>query len=63
MRNVQLLLRTRLGRRDPAEPKCFLSRDTRAFLTPEIRSELGAFGCRFIPSFDDGLGFVRSQVP
>jgi hypothetical protein len=45
----------------PAE-SCFLNRNSKDFDDPEIRSRLGAFGCRFFTRFEDGAGFVSSRI-
>lgn len=41
------------------EEKCFLSRDRKAFWSPDIRSELAAYKCRYIGSFQQGLEYVQ----
>ncbi len=42
---------------------CFLNRNARDFEDPDILAELGQLNCRLIPRFDDGLEFVKSQIP
>lgn len=49
-----------LGKQDPNEPKCFISRDAEAFSKSEIKVELSLFNCRFISKFEDGLSFIQS---
>ena len=42
--------------------KCFLNRNSKDFLTPDIDADLSANDCRIIPSFKNGLGFIKSQI-
>jgi predicted nucleic acid-binding protein len=51
-----------LARRGDPGPKCFVSKDNKAFFDPEIVAELGSHNCRFISSFEDALQYVRSQI-
>ena len=44
----------------PADEKCFLNRDSKDFLIPDIESQLAAFGCVMIPKFSDGLEYIRN---
>ncbi len=47
----------------PAEqPKCFTSRDAKAFLDPSIKTELASYNCRVITSFDQALSYIQSAV-
>jgi len=46
----------------PAEPKCFLNRDSKGFANPSVYDELTNLGCRLIVSFEKGLNFIRSQL-
>jgi predicted nucleic acid-binding protein len=41
---------------------CFLSRDAKAFVDRDIRNELQALGCRFIPNFDHGYQFLENSL-
>jgi predicted nucleic acid-binding protein len=41
---------------------CFLNRDSKDFADPDIVEELQRLKCKLIPSFDDGLAFVRSRI-
>jgi predicted nucleic acid-binding protein len=45
-----------------AGPKCFLNRNSKDFFTPDIDADLSARDCRIIPSFKDGLAFIKSQI-
>ena len=51
-----------LRQRNPKEPKCFISRNSKDFNDPGIKSELKPYSCRYIASFVDGLGFIRSKI-
>lgn len=44
------------------EPKCFLSRDRKAFSKLAARSELSSFNCRYIDGFENGLGFIKKVL-
>jgi len=50
-----------LRRQDIAEPKCFISKNFKDFGSPEVKSELHSYSCRYITSFTDGLGYTRSR--
>jgi hypothetical protein len=41
----------------PADPKCFITRNSRDFDAPDIVAELGAHQCRLFFSFEDGLRY------
>ncbi len=43
-------------------PSCFLNRDVRGFANEDIAGRLGALGCRLIPNFSDGLGYIRNAL-
>lgn len=43
------------------EKKCFLQRDRKDFLSPEIVSQLEALDCRLLSSFEAGVGFVGAE--
>ncbi len=45
-----------------AEQKCFLERDAKDFVTPDVETALDRHDCRIISSFVGGVGFVRSQL-
>jgi predicted nucleic acid-binding protein len=47
---------------DPGTPKCFLNRNSRDFLSPDIDTELRRSNCHLIPSFRDGLAFITHSI-
>jgi predicted nucleic acid-binding protein len=51
-----------LARRGDPSPKCFVSKDNKAFFDPGIIAELSSHNCRYISSFEDALNFIRSQT-
>ncbi len=51
-----------LVRRGDPSPKCFVSKDNKAFFDPGIIAELNTYNCRYISSFEDALMFIRSQI-
>jgi hypothetical protein len=57
---IYSLVKTDLRRRDIAEPKCFISKNFKHFGSPEIRTELQSYDCRYITRCADGLGYARS---
>jgi response regulator RpfG family c-di-GMP phosphodiesterase len=50
-----------LERVAPAE-SCFLNRNTNDFDEPDVVARLNEFGCKLLPSFDAGLGYIRSAA-
>lgn len=40
-------------------PKCFLNKNAKDFLTPDIQEQLGGYQCRLITSFSDGLSYLQ----
>lgn len=46
----------------PSDEQCFLNRNAKDFLTPEIEEDLHRLHCRLIPSFANGLGFIESSL-
>jgi predicted nucleic acid-binding protein len=42
--------------------KCFLNRNSKDFLNPDIQSELRKNGCRLVSSFSDGLALVKARL-
>ncbi len=49
-------------RQNQPQIACFLNRNTKDFDSPNIVDELNRFNCRMIPRFDQGYGFIRSQL-
>ncbi|MBX3065394.1 MAG: hypothetical protein KF726_20635 [Anaerolineae bacterium] len=43
------------------ESSCFLNRNRRDFANPDIEETLAHYACKLLYSFNDGLGFVKSQ--
>lgn len=46
----------------PAEEKCFLNRNSKDFLIPDIESQLAALQCVMIPRFSDGVEYIRNSL-
>lgn len=46
----------------PPDQKCFLNRDSKDFLIPDIESQLAAFQCIMIPKFNDGVEYIRNSL-
>ena len=46
----------------PAGAKCFLNRNSKDFLIPDIESELAAFQCVMFPRFDEGVEYIRNSL-
>ena len=42
--------------------KCFVTRDAKDFLNPDIKNELDRRDCRLLARFGDALGYVRSPA-
>lgn len=40
----------------------FLNRDRKDYLDPDIEAILSSHGCRLIPSFQQGLGYIQQQL-
>ncbi len=51
-----------LRRRPQDETKLFLSRDAEAFGYQRIKTELAAYGCKYIKEFKDGPGYIESEL-
>lgn len=45
----------------PAVPKCFVTKNTRDFDQPDVRSDMATYDCRLLASFRDGLSYLRSH--
>lgn len=50
-------------RRNPHSSKCFLNKNSKDFMNPDVEAEMGRFNCRVFPKFSNGLGFIRSHRP
>ena len=44
------------------ELRCFITKNSRDFVNPDIENELKAYNCRLLTKFADGLGYVRSRL-
>jgi len=44
--------------RSPHEPCCFLNRNVKDFDDPDVRARLDRFGCKLLPRFDSGAGYL-----
>ena len=44
------------------EAKCFLNRNSKDFLIPDIESQLATFQCVMIPKFSDGVEYIRGSL-
>ena len=42
--------------------KCFLNKNSKDFMTPDIKSDLAAYDCRVIPRFGDGVGYIQARI-
>lgn len=51
-----------LARRNSNEPKCFVSRNYKDFGDPDIESQLGSLGCRYIDSYTKALDFAKERL-
>lgn len=44
----------------PQGPKCFLNRNSKDFANPDVYDELSTHDCKMLPSFKDGVGYIRA---
>ena len=44
------------------KPRCFITKNSRDFVNPDIENDLKAYNCRLLTKFADGLGYVRSRL-
>lgn len=51
-----------LRQQPTAIPKCFVSRDAKAFMNHAVKTELGAYNCRPIATFSQALAYIQSEV-
>jgi len=47
----------------PSETKCFLTKNSKDFANPDIYEDVRAYNCKLLTSFDNGLGYIQSQIP
>jgi len=45
-----------------SEPKCFLTRNAKDFVNPDIIEQLATYDCRLLTKFEHGLGYIQNQV-
>lgn len=45
-----------------SEPKCFLTKNAKDFVNPDIIEQLAAYDCKLLTKFEDGLGYIQSHV-
>lgn len=45
-----------------AAAKCFLNRNSKDFDDPDIEDALRSYGCKMLFSFEDGYGYIASQI-
>lgn len=41
---------------------CFVTKNSKDFMNPDIESELAIYSCQLLTRFADGLGYVRSRL-
>lgn len=46
----------------PGVKKCFLNKNSKDFMTPDIKNDLAAYDCRIIPQFREGLGYIGARI-
>ena len=46
----------------PDVQKCFLNRNSKDFMTPDIANDLAIHDCRIIPQFGNGVGYIRARI-
>ena len=44
-----------------SERSCFLNRNTRDFLDPDLVAELRRYGCKMVPRFDSGYQYIAAS--
>lgn len=47
---------------EQGEAKCFLTKNSKDFANPDIYEDLKAHNCKLLTSFDNGLGYIQSQM-
>ncbi len=48
--------------RRPRGPGCFITKNSKDFLNPDIEEDLAGYDCKLLTNFKDGLGYVRSRL-
>jgi predicted nucleic acid-binding protein len=48
--------------RSTQAPKCFLTRNAKDFVNPDIIEQLATYDCRLFSKFADGLGYIQNQT-
>lgn len=43
-------------------PGCFITKNSKDFLNPDIEEDLVGYDCKLLTSFRNGLGYVRSRL-
>jgi predicted nucleic acid-binding protein len=46
----------------PTGLKCFLNKNSKDFVNPDIQEQLARYNCRLITKFADGLGYIRNHI-
>lgn len=47
---------------EPENCSCFITKNSRDFMNPDIENDLKAYNCRLLTKFISGLGYVRSKL-
>lgn len=48
--------------RRPRGPGCFITKNSKDFLNPDIEEDLAGYDCKLLTNFENGLGYVRSRL-
>ncbi len=40
-------------------PKCFLTKNSKDFVNPDIKEQLSSYNCKLLTRFKDGLGYIQ----
>lgn len=51
-----------LGKEKSDSFDCFITKDSKNFANPDIKSDLAKYNCKLLTKFVDGLGYVRSRL-
>jgi predicted nucleic acid-binding protein len=46
----------------PADLKCFLNKNSKDFVNPDIKEQLARYNCRLITKFADGLSYIQHYL-